>query len=200
MKSKFRHLNQCHARMILAGIHIIDSRLKRSGMTDYGRFFRSLKLMKWLFIVASLIAMRVYAQGDVETIHKLLHDQVEAWNRGDIEGFMQGYWNSDSTEFVSGGSILHGWKNVLERYKKNYGTREKMGKLEFGELMIRMLSPTSAVAQGVWKLYRANDQPWGRFTLIIEKKLEGRRQTATDSLRWKITHDHTSSATKTNDQ
>lgn len=119
-------------------------------------------------------------------IRNVLEAQVEAWNRGDIEGYMQGYWNSDSTEFLSGGSILRGWKNVLERYKKSYGTREKMGRLEFGELTIRMLSSTTAVAHGVWKLFRASDQPWGRFTLIVEKKKEG----------WRITHDHTSSTSE----
>lgn len=116
----------------------------------------------------------------------MLEEQVKAWNDGDIEGFMNGYWNSEKTLFVSGGTIQKGWKSVLERYKKTYDSREKMGKLEFGELTIRLLSSTTAVANGVWKLHRANDEPWGRFTLIVEKKNEG----------WRITHDHTSSAEK----
>ena len=114
----------------------------------------------------------------------MLEEQVQAWNSGSIDGYMRGYWNSDDTRFVSGGTMQKGWKNVLERYKKSYDTREKMGTLEFNELTVRLLSPTTAVANGIWKLHRASDEPWGRFTLIVEKKKEG----------WRITHDHTSSA------
>lgn len=141
---------------------------------------------KILALVSLLLfyAQRSNSQAATAQIRALLQDQVQAWNRGDIEGYMQGYWKSDSTTFISGGSILRGWKNVLERYRKSYGTKEKMGRLEFRELAIRVLSPTVAVANGVWKLHRAKDTPWGRFTLIVEKKPEG----------WRITQDHTSSA------
>ncbi len=117
-------------------------------------------------------------------IRLVLDDQVAAWNRGDIEGYMRGYWDSDSTEFVSGGTITRGYREVLSRYKKNYSSLDKMGRLEFRELTVRMLSPMSAVASGVWELTRKADKPWGRFTLILELKKEG----------WRITHDHTSSA------
>jgi uncharacterized protein (TIGR02246 family) len=123
------------------------------------------------------------SQGDEQAIRKLLTDQVEAWNKGDIEGYMSGYWNSDSTVFVSGGNIVHGYANVLARYRKAYDSREKMGRLEFQELTIRIASPTMAIASGIWRLLRSNDKPWGRFTLILEKKREG----------WRIVHDHTSS-------
>jgi len=128
----------------------------------------------------------VRAQSDSRLIHRLLTDQVEAWNRGDIDGYMKGYWNSDSTEFVGGGTIVRGYREVLARYHKSYGTREKMGKLEFDDLVIRRISPAAAIATGIWRLHRAADEPWGRFTLVIEKKPEG----------WRITHDHTSSAGK----
>jgi len=133
-----------------------------------------------------ILANISYAQKDEEQVKDVLTAQVESWNRGDIEGFMQGYWNSDSTMFNSGGNLERGYKEVLARYKKTYGTKEKMGRLEFSELVIRKISPASAVAMGVWKLYRTKDQPWGRFTLIVENKSEG----------WRITHDHTSSAEK----
>jgi uncharacterized protein (TIGR02246 family) len=119
-----------------------------------------------------------------QQIRKVLNDQVASWNAGDVEGFMQGYWNSDSTVFNSGGTLTKGWKEVLARYKKTYATKEKMGRLDFSELVIRALSPDAAIAMGVWRLYRLKDKPWGRFTLIVEKKREG----------WRITHDHTSSA------
>lgn len=139
-----------------------------------------------LLVLLLFPAQIVSGQNAASQIHAVLQDQVAAWNRGDIEGYMQGYWNSDSTVFISGGSILYGWNRVLERYKKTYGTKEKMGRLEFRELAIRFLSPTVAIAHGVWKLHRSTDAPWGRFTLVVEKKAEG----------WRITQDHTSSATK----
>ncbi len=119
-------------------------------------------------------------------IEEILAHQVEAWNRGDIENFMAGYWNSDSTAFNSGGNLLRGYKAVLARYKKNYSSKELMGKLEFNELTTRVISPTAAVVMGEWRLHRDKDKPWGRFTLILEKKQEG----------WRITHDHTSAAEK----
>ena len=119
-----------------------------------------------------------------EKITAVLQAQVDAWNRGSIEGYMAGYWKSDSTEFVSGGNVTRGYDEVLSRYKKSYDSREKMGRLEFQELTIRMLSADAATATGIWKLVRGKDQPWGRFTVILEKKPEG----------WRITHDHTSVA------
>ena len=138
-----------------------------------------------LFVaVSTVIPLVARAQSDIESVRKVLSDQVEAWNRGDIEGFMKGYWNSDSTVFVSGGNLTRGYNQLLARYKKTYGTREKMGRLEFTDLAIRKISSRAAAVTGVFRLYRPNDQPWGRFTLIVEQKREG----------WRITHDHTSSA------
>ncbi|MCX6144259.1 MAG: DUF4440 domain-containing protein [Ignavibacteriales bacterium] len=125
-----------------------------------------------------------FSQENEKTIEKILLAQVAAWNAGDIEGYMKGYWNSDSTVFVSGGNLTRGYGGVLSRYKKSYNTPEKMGKLEFAELQVRMIAQSLGVATGVWRLHRANDQPWGRFTLLVEKKPEG----------WRIVHDHTSSA------
>lgn len=139
-----------------------------------------------LFALLFAWVISASAQTDEQTIRNVLNDQVEAWNRGDIEGYMKGYWNSDSTVFNSGGTLTKGYRNVLARYKKSYTTREKMGTLEFNQVVLRSLSSTAFVAMGVWKLTRATDAPWGRFTLIIEKKPEG----------WRITHDHTSSAEK----
>jgi len=142
---------------------------------------RTLRIL--VLLLMSSVAVALSQEGEI-AVRKLLADQVIAWNAGDVEGFMKGYWNSDSTEFVSGGNIVRGYREVLARYKKTYDTREKMGKLEFAELQIRTISSKFVLAAGVWKLHRAKDQPWGRFTLLIEKKPEG----------WRIIHDHTSSA------
>lgn len=135
-----------------------------------------------LLLVFGLTA--AFSQETEKVVRKLLTDQVAAWNAGDIEGFMKGYWDSDSMVFVSGGTRTHGYRDVLARYKRTYDSREKMGRLEFKELQFRTVSPTLVIATGVWKLYRSNDQPWGRFTLLVEQKAEG----------WRIIYDHTSSA------
>ncbi len=135
----------------------------------------------FLLIVVSSFA---FAQSDDLVIRKVLTDQVAAWNNGDIEEYMKGYWNSGETVFLSGGNITHGYQEVLARYKKTYSDREKMGILGFDDLNVRMIGQDAAVVRGIWKLTRTNDTPWGRFTLIFERKKEG----------WRITHDHTSSA------
>ncbi|HEX6729175.1 MAG TPA: nuclear transport factor 2 family protein [Pyrinomonadaceae bacterium] len=115
-------------------------------------------------------------------IRAVLDAQRDAWNRGDIEGYMDGYERSKDTVFISGDNVTRGWQTVLERYKKNYDTREKMGVLTFSDLEINLLSETSAVVLGRWMLKRSNDEPHGRFTLIFKRTKKG----------WRIVHDHTS--------
>ena len=117
-------------------------------------------------------------------VRAVLDAQVQAWNRGDVDGYMDGYERAETTTFVSGDTVTRGWQTVLERYRKSYDTREKMGALEFSELDIKPLSPFYAQATGRWKLTRAADAPAGRFTLIFRRTDRG----------WRITHDHTSSA------
>ncbi|PYS65331.1 MAG: DUF4440 domain-containing protein [Acidobacteria bacterium] len=117
-------------------------------------------------------------------IRAVLNVQRDAWNRGDIEGYMEGYDRSPDTVFVSGDRINRGWQMVLDRYKKSYDSREKMGVLTFSDIEITMLSKDAAVVLGRWRLKRASDEPHGTFTLLFRKTKAG----------WKIVHDHTSSA------
>ena len=117
-------------------------------------------------------------------IRAVIEAQRDAWNRGDIEGYMDGYQRSPATVFVSGDNVTHGWQTVLEHYKQGYDTREKMGVLTFKDLEITTLGKDAAVVVGRWHLQRAKDEPHGRFTLIFRKTRQG----------WKIIHDHTSSA------
>ena len=117
-------------------------------------------------------------------IQSVLRAQQDAWNRGDIDGFMNGYWASDETVFVSGDEVTRGWQKVLDRYKTKYSDRAKMGALTFSDFELTPLSNDSAVVLGSWKLKRANDEPHGRFTLVFRKFPDG----------WKIVHDHTSAA------
>src|SRR5437870_1849720 len=117
-------------------------------------------------------------------VRAVLEAQREAWNRGDIEAYMDGYARSDETVFVSGDNVTRGWQTVLDRYKKVYNSREKMGTLTFSDLEITLLSNDAAVCLGRWHLQLSNDEPHGRFTLILRRTKNG----------WRIVHDHTSSA------
>ncbi|HLW36375.1 MAG TPA: nuclear transport factor 2 family protein, partial [Chthoniobacterales bacterium] len=139
-------------------------------------------------VLAAAIAQSISAQNSTETsiseIQSVIRAQQDAWNRGDIDAFMNGYWQSENTVFVSGDEVTRGWQKVLDRYKAKYSDRAKMGSLTFSDLEITPLSNESAIALGSWKLKRASDQPHGRFTLIFRKFSDG----------WKIIHDHTSAA------
>ena len=115
-------------------------------------------------------------------ILKVMNAQADAWNRGDIDGFMKGYWNSANLRFVSGDAVTRGWQPTLDRYKRNYSSREKMGTLTFSDLTVEVLSKDAAIVLGSWGLARANDNPKGKFTLIFRKTRDG----------WLIVHDHTS--------
>lgn len=115
-------------------------------------------------------------------IRQVMNEQTAAWNRGDIDGFMQGYWKSENLVFVSGGGVTRGWQPTLDRYKKNYDSKAKMGVLTFSDLEIDILSKDSAVVLGSWALAREKDNPHGKFTLVFKKFKDS----------WKIVHDHTS--------
>ncbi len=115
-------------------------------------------------------------------IRKVMNAQVTAWNQGDIDGFMKGYWNSPDLVFVSGVNITRGWQPTIERYKKNYDSRAKMGTLTFSDLEVDVLSKDSATVLGSWAIASEKNNPKGKFTLIFRKFKDG----------WKIIHDHTS--------
>ena len=131
-----------------------------------------------------MFAAPTQTQNATAQIRSVLSAQQEAWNRGDIDRFMNGYARSPSTVFVSEDTIRRGWETVRERYRKKYSDRAKMGTLAFSDLDITLLSPDAAVVLGRWSLKRANDQPHGRFTLIFKRLPDG----------WRIVHDHTSAA------
>jgi ketosteroid isomerase-like protein len=129
-------------------------------------------------------ATEIQRQGarDNAEIRGVMAAQVAAWNRGDIDGFMNGYARSDATEFISGDRLTRGWQTVRDRYKKKYDSRDKMGVLTFSELKITRLGSDAALVIGRWSLARPSDKPHGRFTLLFRRTPDG----------WRIVHDHTS--------
>ena len=150
-------------------------------------------LLAALLLVA-ILPLSLSAQGSagpnkrhdriVSAVRAVLDAQRDAWNRGDLEGYMDGYDRSPATEFVGGDTITRGWQTVLERYQRKYDSREKMGVLAFSEIEITVLSKDAALVLGRWRLKRASDEPHGTFSLLFRRKQAG----------WRIVHDHSSSA------
>lgn len=118
-----------------------------------------------------------------KAVRQVLDDQVTAWNKGDLKGFMASYWRSPDLTFFSGKEKTRGWQATLERYQKRYQAEGKeMGKLAFRDLEIESLGPDSAWVRGRWHLELSKETVGGLFTLIFKKFPEG----------WRIVHDHTS--------
>ena len=131
-----------------------------------------------------LLALPLIAASPDQDIRRVLDDQVLAWNRGDIPGFMEGYDKSTSTTFISS-TITKGHAEVLANYRKRYPTAEKMGTLRFSDLEIRPLGSDYASVIGRFHLERAaaaGGDASGIFTLLFHKTGQG----------WKVILDHTS--------
>jgi ketosteroid isomerase-like protein len=118
-------------------------------------------------------------RADIEAV---LTKQAAAWNRGDIDEFVEHYWKSDELTFSSGGQTTRGWTRTKENYQRRYPTREQMGQLKFSQLEITPLGPSAALVLGRWQLAREPSPVGGNFTLIF-RRLDDR---------WVIIHDHTS--------
>jgi len=124
------------------------------------------------------------AADEKSEIRKVLDKQVAAWNRGNLEAFMAGYWNSDDLTFYSGKDKRHGWNATLERYRQRYqGEGKEMGTLKFPELSVQPLGSDYALVRGRWELKLSKEDAGGLFTLIFQKTKDG----------WRIIHHHTSS-------
>jgi uncharacterized protein (TIGR02246 family) len=119
---------------------------------------------------------------DREAITAVLNAQQTAWNRGDVDAFLTGYWRSPELTFSGNSGVARGWDAVLARYKKNYPDRAAMGQLDFSNLEFRFLGPDAALVLGHWHLKREKDDLGGVFTLVWQRFPDG----------WKIIHDHTS--------
>ena len=136
---------------------------------------------KGLTALLMLLAFSVTAV-PTDEIAQVISEQESAWNRGDLDAYMQGYWNNEKMRFVSGKKFRYGWKDTLAAYKRNYPDKATLGTLKFTIKETKMLSNYAAIVVGRWQLTRAKDKPNGVFTLLVEKIDD----------RWVITHDHTS--------
>lgn len=130
------------------------------------------------------IVMAAQVEAETASIISVLEAQDAAWNRGDIDAFMDGYWRSPYLRFASGGNITRGWDETNARYKRVYATPELMGQLSTSDYEIVILSPDAAIAHGAWRLDRAGDRPSGLYTLVM-RKIDGA---------WLIVSDTTTSA------
>jgi len=119
-------------------------------------------------------------------IFRVLDEQATAWNRGDLDAFMEGYWRSPELVFTSGGVVRRGWQTTLDRYRETYGDeRSTMGTLSFTDLEVHRLGHDSAWALGRWRLdLEEGERLGGVFTLVF-RQVDGE---------WKVVHDHTSTA------
>lgn len=140
--------------------------------------------MKKLIICFSLLLYSCFCFGqDREAIIKVLDTQRQAWNRGDIEGFMEGYWKSDSLVFVGKNTPAYGWQTTLDNYKRSYPGKKGMGELTFNIMQVKVLDDHNAFVLGGWGLKLENGKtPGGYFTLWF-RKINGE---------WKVVCDHTS--------
>jgi hypothetical protein len=140
---------------------------------------RTILLIKLLL----LLSHSIFAQNnDKSDILSVLENQRIAWNNGNLQQYMMGYWQSDSLLFVGKRGPQYGWQKTFDNYKKSYPDKSAMGKLTFNILKVDVYTYDYAFVLGEWILDREKDQPRGFFTLQM-KKINGQ---------WKVIADHSS--------
>lgn len=136
-----------------------------------------------LLALLLFITLSSFAQNsDESAIRRILADQITAWNKGDLDDFMKGYWNSDSLAFIGQSGITYGYTAALDNYKKHYDSPDKMGELIFTLLKLERLSPEYYFVIGKWQLKRKAGDIGGVYTLLF-RSIGGR---------WVIVADHSS--------
>jgi ketosteroid isomerase-like protein len=136
-----------------------------------------------LLIISVFFFSTSFSQTKEEAeVRNVLQKQSIAWNNGNLEEFMAGYWKSDSLKFIGKSGITNGWQKTLENYKKNYPDTASMGKLKFEILEVKRLSAIYFFVIGKWHLTRIVGNLEGHFTLLFRKVKN----------RWLIVADHSS--------
>ena len=140
-------------------------------------------MKKIIFLFLLFITLNAVAQSKDElAIRKVLAEQNDAWNRGDIDGFMKGYWENDSLMFIGKTGVTYGWTNTLNNYKRGYPDTASMGKLIFTLIQVKRLSKEYYHITGKWFLKRSVGDVGGHYTLVF-RKINGQ---------WVIISDHSS--------
>ena len=142
-----------------------------------------MKKIRLLSFVSIFMVLCSFAQSaDEKEILGILDRQTQAWNRGDLESFMKGYWENDSLMYIGKGGVTYGYASTLNSYRKNYGDTARMGKLTFQILHLKKLSPDYYFIVGKWFLKRSAGDIGGHYTLLFRKQ-KGK---------WEIIADHSS--------
>lgn len=139
-----------------------------------------------LIICLTLIFKSLSAQNNptaIQEINKVMMQQEADWNKGDIEAYMQGYWQADSLLFLGGKGPVYGWEKTLKNYQKTYATKEEMGELKFENIKIELINDSAAFVVGKWNLKREENSLGGWYSLLWKKINQD----------WKIVIDHSSS-------
>ncbi|MFT3826082.1 MAG: nuclear transport factor 2 family protein [Chitinophagaceae bacterium] len=144
-----------------------------------------MRILTALLLIACFAPAITTAQSkdkDETTIRNILNRQTAAWNQGNLEDFMKGYWKNDSLMFIGKSGVTYGYQNTLENYKKGYSTPEQMGQLKFTLIKIQRLSPEYFFVVGKWELTRTVGNVSGHYNLLF-RKIGGQ---------WVIITDHSS--------
>ncbi len=137
----------------------------------------------FILFVFTLLAVQSFAQSKNESaIRNILATQTAAWNRGDINSFMKGYWENDSLMFIGKSGVTYGYVNTLNNYKKGYPDAAAMGELQFTLIQVKKLSKNYYHVTGKWFLKRTIGDVGGHYTLLF-RKINGQ---------WVIVSDHSS--------
>lgn len=140
----------------------------------------------FIFIFVLLIVLPSCTKQELseeQLITSAMMEQQECWNKGDVDCFMQHYWNDDSLRFIGSKGINYGWQKTLDNYKKSYPSKKEMGKLTFTLEQVKVFTATEAYVLGKWDLERNELNNLGGYFSLLWRKIDGR---------WVIVSDHTS--------
>jgi hypothetical protein len=122
-----------------------------------------------VFLSQNLFAEKEISKKEKESIENLLKRQVEAWNEGNLEKFMETYLKTDKLSFVGSRGPTYGWQATLESYKKSYPDKTAMGNLKFTILELSKIDRKTVYVIGKFELTREIGNLSGHFTLVIQK-------------------------------
>ncbi|MFC5270061.1 YybH family protein [Adhaeribacter terreus] len=144
--------------------------------------FKAIYSLVILCCLAGCMSTKFRSESTKTRTKDVLDQQVIAWNKGDLNGYMQGYWKSDSLEFIGKNGVTYGWEKTLQNYQRSYPNAEAMGQLALTILRVEDINSSTAYVTGKWTITRTAGNLEGYFTLLFRKIDE----------EWKIVSDHSS--------